>query len=145
MKIGERCASSPGGEGVSRGPKALVFDCGGYQRAHTRNCLVILGGVTPRQEPLRVARLEFPVGTQFTLLGSKQTSAGFETLDFRRCAPMRYVGVMDDELGEIALFKQEDRPTGGFFGWHPTPSGLIWGTDARAGRCIAMNRWEVLA
>lgn len=126
-------------------PKALVFELPGYTRAHTRHCLVILGNIAPRGVPLVIGKRSWPAGTRFWTLGSKNTSAAFETLHFRAFAPMEYVGMFAgiEEDSDLACFRQGELPEGGFFAWHATEFGLIWGTDSRAGRIISMDNIEV--
>jgi len=120
--------------------KALVFQCDGYERAHTRYSLVLIGAaVRAEAVPLQVAGQIWPVGTTFDLMGSTHTSAGFETLDFRGFEPMRYMGQFRDGDDTYALFKAGGKPADGFFAYHVYDFGLVWGTDARSGRVIEMS------
>jgi hypothetical protein len=120
--------------------RALVFECFEYTRAHTSTCLVILGAIVPEPVPLLIGGQSYPVGTRFWEMGSKRTSAGFETLYFDAFAPMEYVGQYTNLDGTVALFKQGPLPEGGFFAWHPHDDGLMWGTDSCSGRIISMDQ-----
>lgn len=120
--------------------KALVFEGINFEIWHTRTCLVLVGGVKPRPEPLCVAGKRWPAGTVFNRLGSKNSGAGYVTLDFDDFGGIRYVGMVRCLDGEFACFTQRDKPKGGYFAWHPIGDmGLVWGTDACSGRVISMD------
>lgn len=126
-------------------PKALVFELPGYTRAHTRQSLVILGDITPRRVPLVIGKRSWPAGTRFWTLGSKNTCAAYETQNYRAFAPMEYVGMFagQGDDGDLACFRQGEHPVGGYFAWHATEFGLMWGTEVCSGRIIAMDNVEL--
>lgn len=119
--------------------KVLCFDCLEYTRAHTSVSLVVLGDIVPKCIPLEMHGNRWNAGTKFWRIGSKKTSAGFETLYFDEFEPIEYVGQFENLDGRLALFRAGDRPAGGFFAYHVSEFGLFWGTSSCAGRVISMD------
>lgn len=119
--------------------KVPCFDCLEYTRAHTEVCLVVLGDIRPERVPLEMHHQRWDAGTKFWRIGSKKTSAGYETLYFDAFEPIEYVGQFENLDGRLALFRSGSRPEGGYFAYHVSEQGLIWGTSHTAGRVISMD------
>lgn len=101
-------------------PLPLVMKSGGRKKAnHERN---------------------WPVGTRFWYMGSSNTSAGFESLDFRAFDPMTYAGLCSAFEDTFACFTNPRQPDG-YWAWHHCGGEFVWGTPNMAGRIILMDRY----
>ena len=81
----------------------------------------------------------WPVGTRFWYIGSRNTSAGFESLDFRAFEPLTYVGLCHAFDDVFACFTLPGKP--GFYAWHHCGGEFVWGTPCCSGRVISMDRY----
>lgn len=128
---------------------AAVYHCRGYDRSHTATCIVIEDkgrGIVP--EPVDLLGPQgaaWPARTRFAQIGSRNKSAGFQTLDFRGFSPLVYLGQWTDKgsdlPGTYALFRPQALlgNQGVYFAWHVMGEGLMHATHSQAARRIAMD------
>ena len=122
----------------------------GWDIIHTDTSLIFDGPNIPTPEPLplKAGGKEWQAGTRFIFLGGNKTSAAFEWLDFRKTAPVEYLGQITGGQGDTphAVFNQagyikDGKPVA--FGWHTDGELLFWGTSYNSLRMIEMERATV--